>query len=265
MSERIPSAAIRNLRVMLVMAILAPAAAAARRADAPLDPKAPSAKPKVQRPARPALNNPGRAAHRNPASFTPQMPFGEAIDILRNCTTPPLNIVVLWRDIGENAGIYRDTPIGIDGIGGLRIGQYLDSLLLSLSAGAPVQLGYAVHKGVITVGTKDALPAPRKTTRVYDVSDLVAEPARYFFPPAGYGGMGYGGMYGGMGYGGTGYGGMYGGQMMGPGGYGGFGAGYGPGTPYAPGGSYGYRGTRGLSNFIGGLYGPTGGRPIYGR
>ncbi len=260
MSERIPSAAVSTLRVMLLTSILAPTVASAGRPDAPLDRKAASTRPKVQRPAMPALNTPGPAARRNPASFTPQMPFGEAIEILRDCTIPPLNIVVLWKDIGENAGIYRDTPIGIDGIPGLRIGQYLDILLLSLSAGAPVQLGYAVHKGVITVGTTDALPAPRKMTRVYDVSDLVAEPAQYFFPP-----LGYGGMYGGMGYGGMGYGGMYGGQMMGPGGYGGFGSGYGSGAPYAPGSSYGYRGTGGLSNFIGGLYGPTGGRPIYGR
>ena len=256
MSERILSAAMRTVRVVLLMAILLPALASAGRPNAPLDPKAPSTRPMVQRRARPTLNNLRRPATRNPASFTPQMPFGEAIDILRNCTTPPLNIVVLWKEIGENAGLYKDTPIGIDGLPGLRVGQYLDLLVLSLSAGAPVKLGYVVHKGVITVGTTDALPAPRKITRVYDVSDLVAEPARYFFPQAGYGGMGSGGM---------GYGGMSGGQMMGPGGYGGFGAGYGSGTPYAPGGSYGYRGTRGLSNFMGGLYGPTGGRPIYGR
>jgi len=256
MSERIPSVAMRNLQVVLLMAILPPALAFAGRPNAPLDPKAPSTKPMVQRPARPTLNHLRRPAGRNPASFTPQMPFGEAIDILRNCTTPPLNIVVLWKEIGENAGVHRDTPIGIDGLPGLRVGQYLDLLVLSLSAGAPAKLGYVVHKGVITVGTTDALPAPRRITRVYDVSDLVAEPARYFFPRVGYGGMGSGGM---------GYGGMSGGQMMGPGGYGGFGAGYGSGTSYAPGGSYGYGGGRGTSNFFGGLYGPTGGRPIYGR
>ncbi|GEM_PF-529098 len=251
MSERTSSAAMRNVQVVLLVAILLPALAFAGRPNAPLDPKAPSTRPVVQRAPRPTLNNLRRPAPRSPASFTPEMPFGEAIDILRNCTTPPLNIVVLWREIGENAGVYRDTPIGLDGLPGLRVGQYLDSLLLSLSAGAPVKLGYVVHQGVITVGTTDALPAPRKITRVYDVSDLVAEPARYFFPQVGYGGMGSGGMYGN--------------QMMGPGGYGGFGAGYGSGTSYAPSGSYGYGGGRGMSNFFGGLYSPTGGRPIYGR
>lgn len=249
MSERILSAAMRNVRAVLLMAILLPAPAFAGHPNASLDPQAISTRAMVQLPPRPPLNNLGRPPLRNPASFTPEMSFGDAIDILRNCTTPPLNIVVLWKEIGENAGVYRDTPIGIDGLGGLRVGQYLDTLLLSLSAGAPVKLGYVVHHGVITVGTTDALPVPRKITRVYDVSDLVAEPARYFLPQVG--GMGYGGMYGN--------------QMMGPGGYGSLGTGYGSGTPYGAGGSYGYGGGRGMSNFFGGLYGPTGGRPIYGR
>jgi hypothetical protein len=195
-------------------------------------PKAPTAKAQVT--AGPPLNRPAPAARRTPASFTPQMSFGEAIDILRNSTTPPLNLVVLWRQIGENAGVYRDTPIGIDGIPGLRVRQYLDMLVASLSAGAPVKLGYAVRDGVVTVGTTDALPLPKRVTRVYDVSDLVAEPARYFFPPIGFGGIGYGG-----------------GPMMGP--AGGSRAGFIPGMPYASTGT----GDRGLSGAIGGFYRAT--------
>ena len=169
-------------------------------------------KPTVSKPATPP-------AKQTPASFTREMPFGEAIDILKKSTTPRLNIVVLWKEVGENAGVYRETPIGIDGVPGLRAGQYLELLLLSLSGSASAKLGYTVKDGVITVGTTGSLRAPRKVTRVYDVSDLVAEPARYFFPPMGFGGMGYGGMYGG--------------SMAGPAG--------------------GY-GDRGLSNGVGSLY-----------
>jgi hypothetical protein len=199
--------------------------------------------------ANPPLRTIGQPARRSPASFTPETSFGEAIDILRNCTSPPLKIVVLWKEIGENAGVYRDTPIGIDGIPGLRVGQYLDLLVLSLSAGAPSKLGYAVRHGVITVGTTDALPVPRNVTRVYDVSDLLAEPARYFFPPMGLGGVGYGGMYGG--------------QMTGRGG---FGTGYRTGTSYLPGGSFGYGGARGMAPFVNGLYGGAARTPFaYGR
>jgi hypothetical protein len=123
------------------------------------------------------------------------MPLGEAIDILRNCTAPPLNIIVLWRSL-DSAGVYRDTPIGIDGLPGLRVRQYLDMLALSLSAGASDKIGYAVHGGVITIGTTTALPAPRFETRVYDIRDLTAPPANYSLPSMGFGGLGYGGMRG---------------------------------------------------------------------
>jgi hypothetical protein len=205
--------------------------AAARAAD----PNAPrSQEVKVPGATKSSSSKPTAPAKPTPASFTSEMPFSEAVDILRNCTTPPLNIVVLWKEIGENAGVYRETPIGISGVAGLRVGQYLELLLLSLSGSASAKLGYTVKDGVITVGTTGSLRAPRKVTRVYDISDLVAEPARYPFLPMGFGGM-------------------YGGSMVGPaGGYGGgYGAGPVPGTSYTPTGS---RGDRGLANSIGSLY-----------
>jgi len=183
------------------------------------------------------------------------MPFSEAIDILRNATRPPLNIVVLWRDLADGAGIYRDTPIGIDGVSGLRIRQYLDLLVLSLSAGASAKLDWIVHGGVVTIGTVDALPKPKNVTRVYDISDLVAPPAQYSLPMMGFGGMG--------GYGG----GMYGGQTMGMGSYGGGmgGGGYGLGSSSMYGGGLG-GGLGGLGGFTGNLYGGVGSRPmLYGR
>ncbi|OHB66411.1 MAG: hypothetical protein A2Y76_06710 [Planctomycetes bacterium RBG_13_60_9] len=182
------------------------------------DSNSPAAKQTVKAQAAPTpASKPRQPAVRSPASFTRQMPFSEAIDILRNATKPPLNVVVLWNQIGSNAGVYRETPIGIDGVAGLRVGQYLDLLMVSLSAGASARLGYTVNQGVITISTTDALPAPKQVARVYDISDLVAPPARYFTAPIGFGGMGFGG------------------PMMAPfGGYaGGFGAGYGLGAPYA--------------------------------
>jgi len=205
------------------------------------DPNAPSAKKAATQPvAKPSSSRPMTPARPTPASFTPEMPFSEAMDILRNCTAPPLNIVVLWKEIGENAGVYRETPIGINGIAGLRAGQCLELLLLSLSSSASAKLGYTVKDGVITVGTTGSLRPSRRVTRVYDVSDLVAEPARYFFPPMGFGGMGYGGLYGG--------------SMMSPGG--GYGAGSTPGM-YGPAGTRGVSGDQGLSNTIRNLSGGT--------
>jgi hypothetical protein len=212
----------------------------------PPDPNTPVAKRNVvaQTPVQAQPKPPARPAVQTPASFTPQMPLGEAIDILRNCTTPPLKIIVLWRSL-DSAGIHRDTPIGLDGQPGLRVGQYLDLLVLSLSAGASDRIGYTVHGGVITIGVTTVLPAPRPETRIYDISDLTALPANYRLPPMGFGGMGYGGMYGN--------------QMMGlTGGYGGgLGMGYGMGSPSMPGGSYGLNGAGGLPSLIGSTYGGT--------
>ena len=190
-----------------------------------------------------------------PSTFTPEMPFGEAIDILRNSSEPPLNIVVLWKDLLANAEIDRDTPIGMDGISGVPLRKHLELLLLSVSAGSLAELGYAVEKGVIIIATKDSLPTKMKT-RVYDITGLASAPANYFMPPMGFGGMmpygGYGGAYGGYGtpyggmrpyagtYGGLGYGDLYGGaSYMGT---------YGGGYRGAYRGPYGSSGASGIGN-----------------
>lgn len=175
-----------------------------------------------------------------PSSFRPDMAFAEAIDILRNSTRPPLNIAVLWKDLEENADIYRDTPIGIEGLSRVSLRTHLKFLLMGVSGGSPAQIGYTVDDGVIIIATKESLPV-RMKARVYDVTDLVAPPANYFFfpspgmpfgvPMGGFGGFGRGGGYG-MGYQGAGSG-MY------------------------PGGSNGYGG--GLTGLIQNQYG-TGGR-----
>jgi hypothetical protein len=193
MSSRIRSVTIRHAMLALgVAALLSPVARAA-------DPKARSqagAPAREQRTKTPAPLPPSRpklAPARSPATLTPQTSLGEAIGILRNSTTPPLPIIVLWRQLADGAGIYRETPIGIDGVAGLRAGQYLDLLMLSLSAGASAKLGYVVDKGVITISTMDTLPTPKPVARVYDISDLVAPPARYSVSSLGFG-MGYGGV-----------------------------------------------------------------------
>jgi len=186
----------------------------------------------------------GITAH--PSAFTPEMSFGEAVNILRNSTQPPLNIVVLWRDLAENADVHEDTPIGIDGVSGIPLRKHLELLLLSVSAGSTAEVGYAVENGVVLVATKDSLPNKMKT-RVYDISDLVSEPANYR-------GIGaFGGMYGGGGYGMGGMGGMYGGYGMG--GMGGYGMG---GM-----GGYGMGGYGGMGGYVG-RYGGGYGQPYGG-
>ncbi|MEN6577790.1 MAG: hypothetical protein ABFD90_15710 [Phycisphaerales bacterium] len=238
MSQRIPHVAVRNAWVWVAVMALPPAVVRAATPAAPpaLNTRAVAGpgvvQPLKQPPVRPVL----RPAARTPASFSREMPLSEAIAILQNCTTPPLPIVVLWRDL-DGAGVYRDTPIGIDGIPGLRLSQYLDLLVLSLSAGASTEIGYTVHRGVITIASTSALPVSKQITRVYDVRDLTAPPSNPF-PPMGFGGMS-GGQIMGMG-------GSYGGGL-------GMGYGMGMGSSYMPGGAYGTNGPGGLPGDVGGI------------
>jgi len=111
------------------------------------------------------------------SALTLDTPFSEAIDLLSNST--PLRIVVLWRDLSENANIERDTPIRIDGVPRIRLRTGLEILLMAVS-GSFAELGYVVQDGVIIIATKGSLPA-KMITRVYDISDLVARPARFGF------------------------------------------------------------------------------------
>jgi hypothetical protein len=186
MSERISlAAALRALLLLVVTALLSEGAQAAT-------PNTPAETKKAQT----AVTTPPTSGQepptaRHPASFTRQTPLSEAIGLLRNSTTPPLKIIVLWRPL-NSAGVYGTTPIGIDGVAGLRASQALDLLVLSLSAGASAKVGYVVDKGVITISTTETLPAPKVVARIYDISDLVAPPARYSLSSMGMN-LGYGG------------------------------------------------------------------------
>jgi len=103
------------------------------------------------------------------SELTPEMPFSEAIEVLKNSVDPPLNIVVLWTDLFENADIDQTIPISMDAIPSARLGMALKLLLKSVSAAE--ELDYAVEDGVIFIATIEALPVSLET-RVYDISDL---------------------------------------------------------------------------------------------
>jgi len=111
------------------------------------------------------------------SAITLDTTFGEAIELLRNSAEPPLKIVVIWRDLSDNANIDQDTPIKIDGVPKIRLHAGLDILLLAVSSEF-AKLGYIVKDGIIIIATKDSLPV-KMNTRVYDVSYLLSAPARY--------------------------------------------------------------------------------------
>jgi len=148
---------------------------------------------------RPVYNQSRRSV--DLSALTYDTTFSEAIDILRHSTEPPLKIVVLWRDLSENAYVEPDTPIKIDGVSGIRLRTGLELVLKSVDSGF-AELGYIVKGGVIIIATKESLP-DRMVTRVYDVSYLLSQPARFGFGfapglAAGWPGGGYMGQAGQM-------------------------------------------------------------------
>ncbi|MHC4640956.1 MAG: hypothetical protein ACYS32_04875 [Planctomycetota bacterium] len=113
------------------------------------------------------------------SSLTLNTTLSEAIELLRNSTQPPLKIVVMWRDLSDNANIDQDTTIQMDGVSRIKLHTGLDILLIAVSSHF-AKLGYIVKDGIIIVATKDSLPV-KMSTRVYDVSYLLAAPARFGF------------------------------------------------------------------------------------
>jgi len=103
--------------------------------------------------------------------FTPNMSFVEAIEQIKYCVEPPLPIVVIWKDLYDNADIDRTTPINMDEISGVSPGRALRLLLASVSGGYD-KLGYVVEDGIIMIATIESLPDGWET-RVYDISDLL--------------------------------------------------------------------------------------------
>ncbi len=102
--------------------------------------------------------------------WTRDTSFGQAIEDIKNSVDPPLQLIVLWKDLYENAAIDRQTAIGMDGISGVPLGVVLKSLLMGVT-GDPGELGYVVEGGVITVATKESFEDKRQT-RVYNIRDL---------------------------------------------------------------------------------------------
>ncbi|MCD4831579.1 MAG: hypothetical protein K8R02_07225 [Anaerohalosphaeraceae bacterium] len=111
------------------------------------------------------------------SALGPDTVLDEAIEIIRTAVDPPLKITVRWRDLEENGYIEPDTVIGTRGINGISLGKGLKELLDSVSGGI-VKIDYAVEDGVITIATKESLPA-QLVPRPYDITELIGTPASF--------------------------------------------------------------------------------------
>lgn len=105
------------------------------------------------------------------SSLRPETKFSEAFDLLRHAVEPPLNIVVMWRDLGDNAEVDPLGRIDIELSSNIRLEAALDALVLATGAGF-YDISYIVHQGQIKVGTRDALPLPMEM-RLYQIPVLV--------------------------------------------------------------------------------------------
>ncbi|UCG48855.1 MAG: hypothetical protein JSU94_03555 [Phycisphaerales bacterium] len=105
------------------------------------------------------------------SELTQEMPFQEAIQVLRDSVDPPLKVVVIWRDIHENADIEPTTTIDMGGLPQVSLRAALELLLKSVSPSTGVGLRYAVRNGVITIGTGETVQ-PVLETRIYEIAGL---------------------------------------------------------------------------------------------
>lgn len=111
------------------------------------------------------------------SELTPEMPAGDAIEVLRNSTEPPLQIAVMWKDLLENAEVEPSTPIDVDGLPRVELETALKIVLKALTDGV-VELNYRIEGDVIVIGTEmtqEAEPQPMEEPSVQiDVTELAA-------------------------------------------------------------------------------------------
>ncbi len=106
------------------------------------------------------------------SALTPTMPFSAAVDNISNAVDPPLKIVVLWRDLYDNAEVEPTTEINMDGHPAIPLRIGLDKLLKAVTGGLGEEIGYVVESGVITIATRLSLPA-KLETRVYHIPAVI--------------------------------------------------------------------------------------------
>ena len=111
------------------------------------------------------------------SNLTSSTSFAEVIMALKNSVDPPLQIQPNWKDLLENGEVEPTTPAGMDPLTGVKLRKALEVLLAGVSSEF-AEISYVVDEGIILIATVDTLPK-KMVTRVYDITDLVGDPAQY--------------------------------------------------------------------------------------
>jgi hypothetical protein len=85
-----------------------------------------------------------------------QTPLEKAIEIFSKSVEPPLNIVVLWKDVQTNLSVDPASPINVDGSPKMRLGTALDLLVKGLYDGAARPM-WRIKDDTIVIGTTATL------------------------------------------------------------------------------------------------------------
>ena len=106
----------------------------------------------------------------------PDTTFEEALSLLAEANQPRLPILILWNDLHRNAFIERDTPIGIEGFGQMRLDKALDLILRSVSMPPAKPVTAVVEGGVMTIAT-DFGVGQKARNQVYSIADILSAPS----------------------------------------------------------------------------------------
>lgn len=106
-----------------------------------------------------------------------QQPFSSVVHLLRQQTGA--NIVVNWNALA-NAGVQKNTPISLT-LRDVPFEKVLSLVLQQAQGSGGTQLGYSISGGVLTISTNDQL-AQVKTTRVFDIQDLLVQAPNFTAP-----------------------------------------------------------------------------------
>jgi len=105
----------------------------------------------------------------------PDTTVQEALTIVAEAVEPRLPLLILWKDLEQNAFVERDMPVGIEGVGRIRLDRALE-LIMRAAAGSDTVLTLTPEGGILTLATRQAgLHKPRSL--VYSVGDIFAAPS----------------------------------------------------------------------------------------
>jgi hypothetical protein len=90
------------------------------------------------------------------SALNPQMPLNDAVELLKKSVDPPLNIVVLWKDVETNLLVQPSSPANLEGSPRTKLRTALDLLVKGLYDGSAKPM-WKIRDDTIVIGTAATL------------------------------------------------------------------------------------------------------------